>query len=393
MLYPILVSAITMLVIYACVKWRYGFWMHQPVYHVYDWHYSVGVNRVISPGLPSINKYVNTISILTKLVPNMSELEWTSFAVFVQKYFLREPHNIYNPKLENIVPYFKNNKSLVSTYYDTINYKNQTDGSIVVNDRNIIGVMTSRPVYGIINNVSVPIYYVDYLCVHPKKRKSGVASEIIQTHHYNQRRINPSIQVSLFKRENDLTWIVPITYYDTVVYDTIDCILDVRLHQRYSILQATPGNIQRIMRFISENCSKYDVCIYDDLETTLARLSTNNLYMYALVNKDVPEDDISALYVFKNPCVSVSAKQVVTCIGSICGNVSNEVFHYAFINLLPQFNKSYGNSMLAIETISDNYRLIESITHAKIKFTTPTAYFLYNYVAQPIISNKCLILI
>jgi hypothetical protein len=363
--------------------------MKQPVYHLYNIPYYFSADKVINMSLPDKNRYVNLINIHTKFTPTLQEYEWYSVVVFLQKYFLRERYNIYNPKLENIVPHFKNSKSLCSLYYDTIQYKNNTDGSVVINDQNLIGVMTSRPVFSIINNKSVSIYYVDYLCVSSKHRKSGIASALIQTHHYNQRRMNSSIHVSLFKREHDMTWIVPLTYYNTYIYDIDGYNIDVRLHARYTIIDMKTTNISKIYEFITGHSHNYDVCIYEGEETLLEQINTNNILVYALINKDV--NDIIAVYIFKNPRVTILHNNVITCIGSVCGNVTNEVFYYGFIKIIQQIPLE--NKILAIENISDNTLLISNMTNPPAKHTTPTAYFLYNYICSPVKSNKCLIIL
>ena len=67
-------------------------------------------------------------------------------------------------------------------------------------------MMTSRKIELTIQNQKLDCFYVDYLCVHPDKRKQGIAPQLIQTHHYFQRRRNPNIYISLFKRENSINF-------------------------------------------------------------------------------------------------------------------------------------------------------------------------------------------
>lgn len=385
----IYVTIVFFIICYTIIKWKYGFWMRQPVYHIYNIPYYFTSDQIIDKSLPEKNKYVQLINIHTKFMGTLHEYEWHSFVVFLQKYFLREKHNKYNPRLENIVPYFKNSKSLCSFYYETIQYKNETDGSIVVNDQNIIGVMTSRPVFSIINNKSLPIYYVDYLCVSPKHRNTGIASSLIQTHHYNQRRLNSPIHVSLFKRDHDMTWIVPLTYYNTYLYSMDGYNVDVRLHARYKILVATPSNISKINVFISTNRSKFDVCIYEGEETIVEQINTNNMLIYAIVNADI--NDIISVYLFKNPKVTISEKNVVTCIGSVCGDISDDVFYFGFVKILQQI--PIENKIIAIEDISDNINIISNEANPPSIYSTPTAYFLYNYICSPVNTRKCLIIL
>jgi hypothetical protein len=364
--------------------------MNQPVYHLYDVSYYMSPPRVINNDLPEKNRHVNVANVHTRFTSTLSDPEWVELVVFLQKYFIRERHNVYNPKLDNIVPFFKDSKSLCSFYYETVQYKNKTDGSIIVNDRHISAVMTSRPIFCILHKVHIPVYYVDYLCVSAKKRRSGLAPTIIQTHHYNQRRMTPGIQISLFRRDRDMTWIIPLTYYDTHVYDVKDYLLDIRIHSKYQLVNSSSGSLGRIMEFISENTDKYDACLYDCYEAIKCQVETNNLFIHALINKDEP-DGIVAVYILKNPKVTVMQYTVTTLIGSIQGAVSDEVFYYVFLKLIQTLPGD--NRMIAIENTADNDRILTKMTNPKPVFVSPTAYFLYNYICQPIASNKCLILV
>ena len=53
-------------------------------------------------------------------------------------------------------------------------------------------------------------------------RNKNIAPQIIQTHEYNQSHSNKKICVSLFKREEELTGIIPLTCYDTYCYNISD---------------------------------------------------------------------------------------------------------------------------------------------------------------------------
>ena len=69
-----------------------------------------------------------------------------------------------------------------------------------------------------LNKISFPVYYVDNLCVHPLYRNKNIAPQMIQTQEWFQRQNNKKIKVSLFKREGDLTGIVPLTVYNNNSY-------------------------------------------------------------------------------------------------------------------------------------------------------------------------------
>ena len=89
----------------------------------------------------------------------------------------------------------------------------------IIEKNKIIGLISSRPLTCIIGeNILFDLYYVDYLCVDKYHRNKNIAPQLIQTHEYNQSHSNKKISVSLFKREEELTGIIPLTYYQYLFY-------------------------------------------------------------------------------------------------------------------------------------------------------------------------------
>jgi hypothetical protein len=82
------IIGIILLVIYAIIKYKYGFWIHQPVYHIYDISYYFRSNQIIDENLPTMNKYVNLNNIITKNTEGMNEIDWINFINFIHNIFL-----------------------------------------------------------------------------------------------------------------------------------------------------------------------------------------------------------------------------------------------------------------------------------------------------------------
>jgi GNAT superfamily N-acetyltransferase len=173
------------------------------------------------------------------------------------------------PKKENIIPYFKghNSKSFFSFYQEEENLLD-TKTNTIINDTKIIAIMTTRPIHIQIKENVFDAYYVDYLCVDKNYRKKGIAPEIIQTHEYNQRHLNNSIQVSLFKREGQLTGIVPLTVYNTYGFQVNKWNKPYELHSSYSIVEINSQNIHFLTDFIKLNNSKFYIIGGRNLEVS-----------------------------------------------------------------------------------------------------------------------------
>ena len=99
-----IVLCIILLFVY--IRLKYKFWALQPVFHFYDiyyWFINVGVIR---KELPEKNRYVNLQKITTKLFENIDELTVKQFVLLIRLNYLRNNENKFEPKKENILPYF-----------------------------------------------------------------------------------------------------------------------------------------------------------------------------------------------------------------------------------------------------------------------------------------------
>ena len=92
-----------------------------------------------------------------------------------------------------------------------MNYKN----NYTIPDKELIGVITCRPLYITHLNHYFSVYYVDYLCIHKHHRKKGIAPQLIQTLGYQHSKETRKHHIYLFKKETNITGIVPLTIYKT----------------------------------------------------------------------------------------------------------------------------------------------------------------------------------
>ena len=192
--FGLLISFLT----YIYIRTKYGFWVLQPVFHIYDFHYMLNPQGIIQHSLPEKNKYTNFKDIDTIHVSQLTSIQKTRFFNLIKINYLRNQDNLFSPEQQNILPYFigHNDKSFVSFYYKNENLLDLKRGA-VLSDKQIIGAITSRPLNVVINkdHAKFRVYYVDYLVVDTLHRKKGIAPQLIQTHHYNQRHLNKNIVI------------------------------------------------------------------------------------------------------------------------------------------------------------------------------------------------------
>ena len=104
-LYYIIIIIWILIIIYGYIKVKYRFWIHQPIFHIYDLHYYL-YPGIIDNELPEKENIFNNFkNIKTVSFEKVKEEDKNNFFLFIQNHFLRNKHFNYLPKKENIIPY------------------------------------------------------------------------------------------------------------------------------------------------------------------------------------------------------------------------------------------------------------------------------------------------
>ena len=393
--YILCIPILILLLFFAYIRIRFPFWARQPVFHVYDLWYLFFPPGIIQHELPSKNRYTNFEEIETYSYEEFTDYKRKKFAHFICLYYLNKGDNLFSPQLEkHITPYFTGHgqKSFVSVYHQPVLLTDTKDGTIQKDDK-WIGVMTSRPVYISIwrseEKHCMEAYYVDYLCVHPNHRKQNVAPQIIQTHEYRQRRLNPRIVVSIFKREGELTGIIPLCVYKTYGFSLKKWCRPPVLPAYYTLLEIGPQNFSYVFDFLRKHTRTFTVMIYSEMTNLMELVRSQNIFITVLMQ----EHEIQGAYFFRKTRVFVEKDlEVLTCIGSVCMNDTDknnkEIFIRGFKVSFWKIAEKHNFGFAAIENISHNDILIENIMKkTRPTVVSPTAYFFYNF-AYPTIPSK-----
>lgn len=393
---------VIIVIFFLYVRLKYKFWALQPVFHFYDvyyWFINVGVIR---KELPEKNKYVNLKKIVTKEFEKIDELTKKQIVTLIRLNYLRNGENIFNPKKENIDAYFiGHNASTFWSYFSEKEMLIDNKTGKIIEENKIIGVMTSRPLHVKMNKMeSFDVYYVDYLCVNKDWRKKNIAPQLIQTHEYNQSYNNKNICVSLFKREEELTGIIPLTIYKTYCFPLKNNLIqDNELDVRIKLLTGDKLNIYYFYNFINEmtkneknEMKRFDIAIYPEISNIVELIESKNVFIKMLVIGG----NIEAVYIFRKTCTYIeNEKEILSCIGSINGNIlTSEEFIKGFkVSLWSIIKDNKNFKYVTVEDISDNTCIINNIcikTHPIA--ISPMAYFFYNFAYNSFKSGKCLII-
>ena len=391
MLKYIALSIIVLLIIFNLfLRIKFPFWSIQPVFHIYDLQHWIFTKKIINPELPSANKYVKLLDIETypyKKAPNDITVKSSAF---IKEHFLRNKYAQYNPSYDDIFNYLDTSTpSFISIYSKP---KVIFDAESGILDRDILGVITSRPLFITFKNIkeTLNVNYVDNLCVHKANRKQGIAPRLIQTHHYHIRHLNKNTKVCLFKREGEMTAIVPLTTYETVTYEIENF---PRLKLEYAsvkILRITNNNISLFKDFIKNYASKFECVINMELMTIIKLLKEENIIIYSLIENH----EVYAIYIFRNTPSTVYDQKGIECIATINNCPHNETFYNGFCSTLRRIKRKYKKHLVWIENTSDSNTIIKYNVRYNViqKTSCPTGFFLYNYASYSYRNNNCLLI-
>lgn len=388
-------------------KFKSKFWYLQPVYHLYDFNYYFYNKGIIMKELPKKNNYTDFKNIESVFIDKLDKDTINVFTSLIQQHYFKNKDNKYFPKTENIIPYLNNPKSIITVFYENKDH-NKMSSDI---KKKIIGCMTAHPLRVIINNYKIDfyVYYVDYLCVSKEHRGNQIAEKIIQTQEYTQRHLNRNISVSLFKREDELTGIVPMCVYKTYTFDMKNWELHKKtchiIHNKdfknYNILLVDSQNIYFLNDFLKTLLSKqkYDICVFLDISDLMELIVTKNIFIYMFMENN----RILSCYFFRKVCTFVTkTTEFISLFSSIKNNWDDTIiddnifiegFKLSLKKMVSYYNEKRNYSHLIVEDISDNNIIIKNLKIKTCPDTIlPTAYFFYNFAYRPFQSNKVLII-
>lgn len=392
LLYIIAFIIFTYLILKAFVKIKFHFWSAQPVFHIYDLHHWLRPNKIISSALPEMNKYVNLVNIKTKRIDEMSDKQITVVCKFIRENYLRNKTAEYSPDEHHIVEYMKgaNHPSYVSVYYRPkllceASAGSETETNI---ETDIYSVISARILNITMKGIgSFPLYYIDNLCVNPAMRKKGVAPKSIQTLHYHLRRANEKIHTFLFKREGEMTAIVPLTTFTTCGYDVSGIRRFELPHASMNVLEVTTKSLVLFVDFIQRHRDSYDCVVVPDV-TNLGNMIDAGIIS---IRGILEHGKLIAVYVFRDAATLYDGQRALELVTSISACHFNEIYYAGFTQALHSCCKEWNATKVVVDGVGGNHLITQCLRErGHVPFlSSPSAFFLYNYVSYTFPPEKC----
>lgn len=394
------------------LKCKMPFWSKQPVFHWYNLTYWLsGPPGLISKELPLLNKYVDFFNVKTLSLASNEDADTTAICEFIKENYIYRGTDtkkvgavgavdtIYAPTKANILDYLlHSNHPSYLTVYQEPKIVFQPEASA---NKDIVAVISARPLYVRLQQKTLfsskktmfTTYYVDNLCVHPAFRKKGIASTMIQTHYHNLRQQNKQITTCLFKREGTLNAIVPLVAFNTYCLSLANLVNNL-LAPHHTLIEIGVTQLHLCMDFIKSQMTTFNCVILPDVTSLTHLIKTGNIKIYCLMANGVvgTTSNIIACYIFRLLALTYDGKQTCECIATISATTNTvDLFHYGFHQACTILKEKHTISLLLMEETAHTGTLLTPTLRTLIQFTSPTAFFFYNYACYTLKGRECLI--
>lgn len=405
---------------YAYIKLAYPFWNNQPVFHRYDyWRYFYTKPFIVHKHRPMKTKFCDFNQITTIPYIEVTTEQKKDLVYLLKCNFISNDRILCLIEENDMDAYYSgHNDTPMISFYNEKKYdlnKFAVDASFSTQYENVvtslkpIGCILSYPVqfyfrYSTEENVytQMPTYFIEFLCVHREHDQKAISRKLVQTHEYNQRTKNPSVQCSLIKKEIDLfDGVIPLVEYTTYVF-YLRNILFGGLPAHFHITHLDLENIDLLTDFLhtqthldlERTTTYFDVIILADIGNLISQIKNNSLYAFCLRNGE----HIYGMYFFKDAKLQYEDIEGNTL--QFCGSVMNcntaELFYLGYLHSLQEIVKKKKNfKMLMFEDIGDNRIIFEYWRQKNTPvFNNRTAYYTYNFIypCSPLAPGKCFIL-
>ena len=394
--YCLVAFLFTFIAIFFYIKLKYPFWNGQPVYHIYDyWRILFREPGIIYSDYPKITKFCNFTDCTTIAYHDANSSQINECIDILQTQYLRTDDSVFvfNEKTMDSYMTGHSYSSYITVYLEPL-FINDFQKNLQIK-----ALITSRSI-----NIqgNVPVYYWDLICSNrelPIKR----TYELIQTHNYRTRILNPDIAIGLFKRvgSSNNEGIVPIVKFSIRSYKINSYVTSPPIMPKYYlVVDINRTNIADVIEFLERKVKiDYQFWAITDMTNIEGLILSGVLYGYIIIVKG----EIMAVYFFRDSRIFLENLFEYESMEGDGGSVlefvcsanyigSRQVFYDGFLHALFLLRKTIPvYNTLTVEGVGDN-KIIQNYMNGCIVETTG-AYYFYNYFYRTVESSQCFILL
>ena len=386
-------------------KVKYPFWNLQPVLHSYDyWRLLYREPFTIYKYVPIKTKFCDFDQVFTFSYYDCSEQQKKYLVNLLQCYYLPDGNWIHNIHQKDIDSYFSGHgePSFISFFYEkmlkedkTTMYLPEPTGCMTSIPINMYYLPTLRePQY-----TKLPIYFMNHLTIYKDRDEVNMNRSLFQTHEYNQRVLNPTLQHSLFKKEGSLyDGILPYVEWDTYLYKIRELTFpSLPPHMQVSLIDHK--NDHMLFDFLTMQTQgdfQRQVCLFDtlilpDYSNLIELIKNQTLLIYCLYKGQ----DVLGVYFFKDILQQEEESEgfVIKLVASISNIEDSRTFYTGFLFSLQRLLKTHRKyKFISLDNCSHNFMLVDVW---KSQMGNPiessrSGYYLFNFIhpSSPLMKKK-----
>jgi hypothetical protein len=376
---------IILIVLFIYVKIRYRFWSRQPVFHIYDILSWIWPKGIIQHSSPEKTRYYNH-RIECSSFDQISAEKKDLFYHLIRSHFNNVKNTDYSPSRTQVLEYFKCHCSfpLISLHFEYFPGLNNINSV----NRKLISSSSSRTLSGHLNFTELKVSYIDFLCVNEKYKDSGIKEIQLYTH-YSKVREKGAPPIFLF-RESKNPIVVPLTIFNIYAFHIKNYSNpNFDLPNNISSHLITTQNLELLVHYFAEIKRNFSCFLMPDMSHFKNLVNHSLMIPVLILDKLEPV----GVYFYKYTNTSYVGDKCIECIGSYHSKNYKQIFLDSYSNTIALLKKKYKFSIILIENISYNHKLIKMIMVKDIpKWSESNAYYFYNFAYKPFFSPNVLIL-
>jgi hypothetical protein len=402
-MYPIVTFILFLLIVtrFFYIRIKYPFWAHMSVYHTYDYHRIIfKTNREIEV-FPQKNKFTNPVQIKTIPFYDLNETYIKYFAELLQCFYIPDD-TILSTFVERDIKAIMNGHFAPAfvSFYNEKNFLPSSKASTRTFDLLSTsveiglfpepkGCIASYPVriFYHTKGENISANYLTFVSCHREYKDKHISRNLIATHEYNARKLNPNVRVGLLKKEAGICeGVVPLCEFRTCLFRIGVGKFAKRFGGRRNVIQVYKQNWSYMMDllFLLQNPNAlFEMVISIDIGAVKTRVDSENLFVFAFCEGG----HAMAMYFVEDAHMLFENTTIKTLrlLASINNGLSPQTFQQGFVECLRRLVKKNGDfKALLMDDVGHNLQIMEIMKQDNKKFEvhaeTAGGYYFINWL-------------
>ena len=371
----------------AYIKIAHPFWSRLPMHHSYNALNRFRAVGVITDKPAERSKWTNDVNIRTVRCDRLPKERQESIVRFLGENTTTHDSVSYKPTVKSVFAHYNahNRPAFVSIYYEKHHDLHKDENANLM-----VGVIMSRPLSVQVRGERFVTYLMENMVLGKDQARNAdeIAPELIHTTIHRQQTLQENRTCMFVRRGRLGIPVETLISYKVFFFQTLDWGDRRSLPAHYQVKSIDTKSMFTIRDVLQNRMRERFKCVVMPAWDNISELvTTKNLFIYTLSNND----DMLAVYFFKDTATAQSGGRVIECVGAanLCGNT--DLFAAGFSDALLDVRQSYDNVL--VHGLADSATLVDAIqVKHRARDVTDHHVFFYNYIHPRVAEKECLMI-